>query len=121
MEAASELSGHDVRSAPQSWPSYRNLVRSIVSTIRPPIVLLGVCTPAELADWPIDVSILLDCEDDERAKRLGAQSRPGEVADAVADARQYRSLGLPSIDSTGLSPDAVAREVADLISKLSAP
>jgi len=121
MEAASELSGHDVRTHRDSWPSYRSLVRSIVETIRQPVVLLGVCTPDELDGWPIDASVLLDCADDEREQRLREQRPPSEVAEAMADARDYRALGLPSVDTTGLSPEAVARQVAQLISQFSAP
>jgi hypothetical protein len=121
MEAANELGGRDVRTNPESWPSYRSLVRSIVETIRPPVVLLGVCTPDELDGWPIDASVLLDCADDERELRLSAQRRRGEIAEAVADAREYRSLGLPAVNTTGLSPEAVARELAQLISQLSSP
>jgi broad-specificity NMP kinase len=122
MEAASDLSGHDVRTTRESWPSYRSLILSIVETIRPPVVLLGVCTPDELDGWPVDASVLLDCADDEREQRLGAQCRSSEeIAEAVADARRYRSLGLSTVDTTGLSPEAVAREVATLVSQLSVP
>jgi hypothetical protein len=115
MDAASALAGRDVRSAPEAWQSYRLLVRAVVEAVQPhPIVLLGVCTPAELDGWPIDAAVVLDCADDERRPRLGG-GRSEDIADAVADARQYRGLDLPVIDGTARSPDDIADALADHI------
>ena len=115
MDTASALSGRDVRTHSETWPSYRSLVHAVVASIRPhPTVLLGVCTPSELADWSIDVSILLDCSDDVREQRLGGLAAE-VIADAVADGRQYRVLGLPVIDTTDRTPHEVATALADLI------
>ena len=114
MDAASALAGRDVRSAPETWQNYRQLIRAVVEAVQPhPIVLLGVCTPAELDGWPIDAAFLLDCADDERRQRLGDRSE--DIADAVADARQYRGLDLPVIDGTARSPDEIADALADHI------
>jgi len=78
-------------------------------------VLLGVCTPAELEEWPIDAWVLLDCTDRERRRRLGQHADPERVKDAIRDGREYRLLGLPVIDTTGGTPAAVAAELARFI------
>jgi cytidylate kinase len=115
MDVATNLSGRDVRRNPDTWPSYRNLVRAIVESIQPhPMLLLGVCTPGELADWPIDDAVLLDCSDEQRKRRLSGRSR-AEISDAVSDGRQYRALGLPVIDTTHLTPQEAATALAELI------
>jgi GTPase SAR1 family protein len=106
IEPASALAGVDVRRAPQTWPSYQRLLRAVVDAVSPNVVVLGVCAPDELDGWPIERWILLDCDDEERTRRLGA--RPEAINDALADASAYRRLGLPTIDSTGRSPDQVA-------------
>jgi len=94
---------------PVTWPAYRQLVRTVVAGLAHfPVVLLGVCTPAELRDWPIDTWVLLDCADRERQRRLGEQAQPDRVREAVRDGREYRSLGLSLIDTTGRLPAAVA-------------
>ena len=115
MGAASELAGQDIRTSPETWPSYRNLVHALVDAIRPhPTVLLGVCTPDELRGWSVDSWVLLDCSDEERARRLGVDRAP-DLTRSVADARSYRSLELPVVDSTGLSLEDVGVAVAALI------
>jgi hypothetical protein len=64
MAAASELAGRDVRRSPTTWPGYDRLVRAVVEAVMPsPLVVLGVRTPDELEDWPIDAWVLLDCSD----------------------------------------------------------
>ncbi len=116
VDAASALAGRDVRSAPETWPSYRQLVRAVVAAVQPhPIVLLGVCTPAELDGWPIGNAVLLDCADGERRQRLC--DRSADIADAITDARHYRRLDLPVIDGTARSPDEIADALADYISR----
>lgn len=116
MKPASELAGRDVPRSPTTWPAYGRLVRSVVDTIgTAPVVLLGVCTPDELANWSIDRWVLLDCGDDERRTRLANRFDASEIADALDDARRYRSLGFPAVDSTGRPVDWVARELADAI------
>ncbi len=118
MSAAGELAGRDVRRSPSTWPSYRRLVRAVVDTIHPaPLVLLGVCTPDELEGWPIGETIVLDCADEERQRRLRAahDATSIEVAEALADAARYRSLHLPVLETTNRTPQAVARELADLV------
>ena len=115
MDAAGELAGRDIRTSPETWPRYQNIVNTIVDSIRPhPTVLLGVCTPDELRGWPVDAWVLLDCSDDERTHRLGVD-RAQDLAKALSDARSYRSLGLPVVDGTGLSPEDVGVAVAALI------
>jgi hypothetical protein len=48
----------------------------------PPVVLLGVCTPTELAGWPIDAWVVLDCTDQERRQRLRQRSETDDVQEA---------------------------------------
>lgn len=110
IEPASELAGTDVRSNPATWPAYRMLMRRVIETVGAPVLLLGVCNPTELRGWPIDRWLLLDCADDERRARLDA--RPSDINDALTDAASYRQLGLETIDSTGISPEAVADLIA---------
>ena len=115
IDAASTLAGRDIRRSPETWPGYRDLVHTIVDSIRPhPTVLLGVCTPDEFRGWPVDAWVLLDCSDEERTHRLGVD-RAQDSAKALADARSYRALDLPVVDSTGRSPEGVGVAVAALI------
>jgi hypothetical protein len=119
MEPASELAGRDITRSPSTWPAYRHLVRHVVDTIQPaPLVMLGVCTPDELNDWPASRWVLLDCSDDERRRRLAPRMNPSAAEDAVADASRYRRLGLPRIDTTACTPDIVAGMLADHIRRL---
>jgi len=115
MPAVEALAGCDVRTAPALWAPYRELVRSIVVSMGGvPTVLFGVCTPDELTAWPNAHWILLDCEDEERRQRLG--DRPAhEAEDAVADAVEYRRLGLPVLDTSGRRVEDVALDLARLI------
>lgn len=113
MEPASALARKDIRTAPETWPAYRSLVRAVVELAGVPVVLLGVCTPTELDGWPIERWLLLDCDDDERRRRLAG--RPLDIEEAIADAAHYRVLGLETIDSTGLSPTSVADLIAAAI------
>jgi AAA domain len=117
MDAATALAGRDIRKSPETWPSYRSLVREVVGSIEPhPTVLLGVCTPDELADWPIAAWVLLDCSDDERTQRLATHRSRREIESAVDDARRYRSYELPVVDTTGRSLEEVATALANLLS-----
>jgi hypothetical protein len=78
-------------------------------------VLLGVGTPDELQGWPIDAWVLLDCTDQERRRRLGQQPAPGRLTEGIHDAAEYRTLGLPVIDTTGLTPQEVAAALAQFV------
>jgi broad-specificity NMP kinase len=117
MSAAEALSGRDVRHSPDLWPAYRRLLRAVVDAVDPRrTVVLGVCTPDELNDWPPARWFLLDCDDDERRSRLAGRSSD-EVEDAVADGRKYRSVGLPAVATSGRTPDQVANELASVIGR----
>ena len=117
IDAATALAGCDIRTSPETWPSYRSLVRAVVGSIEPhPTVLLGVCTPGELPGWPITAWVLLDCSDHERAQRLAAHRSRREIDSAIDDARRYRSYDFPVVDTTGRSLEEVATALADLIS-----
>ena len=113
MAAAATLAGREIRADPATWPGYRMLMRTILEAVAHlPVVLLGVCTPAELEGWPADAWILLDCTDQERLRRLGDGAEPDRVRDGLADGRAYRLLNLPVVDSTGRSPAEVAADLA---------
>ncbi len=58
---------------------------------------------------------MLDCSDAERRKRLRDRIRGEERAAAIEDGGQYRSLGLPVIDTTGRTPREVAVLVAAFV------
>ena len=113
MAPAAALAGREIRQNPDTWPAYRDLVRAVITSVAHlPVVLLGVCTPDELHDWPVGSWVLLDCADRERRERLARSARPGDVRAASTDARTYRSLGLPVIDTTGRTPQQVAAAIA---------
>jgi hypothetical protein len=69
----------------------------------------------ELQGWSISAWALLDCADQERRRRLSHQGRPDSITGAVHDAQEYRRLGHPLIDTTGLLPDEVAVELAQVV------
>jgi len=116
MGPAGELAGAPIPQTPQTWGPYGRLVRAIAEMVLPAdMVLLGVCTPDELADWPAGPWILLDCSDAVRRQRLIARNEPDDIEEALGDAASYRALGLPVVDTTRLSPDEVAQAVADRI------
>jgi broad-specificity NMP kinase len=111
MPAVEGLAGRSVQTSPDLWLAYRQLVRSVVTALsNVPVIVLGVCTPDELPDWPAAQWLLLDCDDVERRRRLTARS-PDEVEDAIADAREYRRLGLPVVDTTARPLDEIAKEL----------
>lgn len=114
MPAAGALAGRDVRRSPDLWEAYRQLVRSVIDLLRSvPTVLLGVCTPDELGGWPEARWVLLDCDDDERRRRLDGHPQE-EVESALADAREYRRLHLRVVDTSGRPVDEVTGELAAL-------
>lgn len=115
MPAAELLAGADIRTSSQLWPAYRSLVRTVVTATDPSrTIVLGVCTPTELADWPPARWVVLDCNDAERRQRL--VGRPlDEIESALADAREYRRLGLPIVDGSSLDVDALAAALAALV------
>jgi energy-coupling factor transporter ATP-binding protein EcfA2 len=122
MQTATALAGREIRQNPETWAAYRELVGAVVARLAHlPVVLLGVCTPAELRDWPIDAWVLLDCADRERQRRLGQHVQPDRLREALLDAREYRSLGLPLIDTTGRLPSAVAADLAEFVKRTEQP
>lgn len=116
MEPATALAGRNIRQHPETWPAYRQLVRTVVSAVAYlPVVLFTVCMPDELPGWPIGAWLLLDCSDRERRRRLTQQARPEWPEDALRDAQQYRTLGLRAIDTTNCAPEDAARAIAQLV------
>jgi len=82
-----------------------------------PVLLLGVCTPAQLAEWPISGWTVLDVDDGERAVRLRRRGEPDHVIhEANSDAAEYRALGLRTIDVTALTLEGTASAIATIIS-----
>jgi hypothetical protein len=63
-----------------------------------PVALLGVCTPNELKDWPIDAWVVLDCTDEERLRRLAGHVEPG-VTKLIPPGR--RAVAHPGAPETG--------------------
>lgn len=122
MGPAGELSGRDIRSDATTWGSYRDLVRSVVEIGGAlDVVLLGVCTPQELSDWPNGLWVLLDCSDDERRRRLRDRDDSHDHESAVDDALSYRSLDLPILDTTNLDLASTADSLADFIRSVGPP
>ena len=117
MPAAVGLTGRSISEHQELWAPYTELVRSVVAGLDPvPTLLTTVCTPAELdplqGGWPEGEWLLLDCDDEERVRRLRFRGEPeaGVIA-AVADAAEYRALGLSHVDTR----DRSVAEVADAI------
>jgi hypothetical protein len=122
MTPAAALAGRDISEHPDTWPAYRDLVRAVLDDMAHlPVVLLGVCTPDELRGWPIAWWILLDCTDQERQRRLHRDARSRDLPGAVRDAQEYRSLGLPVIDTTARTPGEVAADLARLVQRHAEP
>jgi hypothetical protein len=116
MPPAAALAGRDITQHRETWPAYRQLVRTVLdAVVHLPVVLLNVCTPDELPGWPIDAWALLDCTDQERRRRLGPDAGPDRLTEAFGDASQYRHLGLPVIDTTGHTPAEVAADLARFV------
>jgi hypothetical protein len=112
MVPAAALAGCDIRSHPETWPAYRQLVHTALDTMAGQrVVLLGVGAPDDLQGWPISSWLVLDCSDDERRRRLIQAGRVADAPEAVADAAEYRSLGLAVVDTTALTPGQVASEL----------
>nr|WP_156225653.1 AAA family ATPase [Pseudactinotalea suaedae] len=104
MPAAMGLAGRPVREHQELWQPYAELVRSVLSGLGSvPVLLATVCTPQELdpgQGWPTGEWLLLDCDDEERVRRLSSRGGPeAGVLAALADAAEYRALGLPCIDT----------------------
>ena len=119
MGPAGTLAGADISETPATWRTYGLLVRAVIDQILPTnIVLLGVCTPDELSDWPEGRWLLLDCSDGERRTRLATRAGSEQIKYALEDAADYRRLGLPVVDGTGLTPPEVASELARRIKPL---
>lgn len=116
MDPAGELAGAPIRRTPSTWPAYGRLVRTVTEIVGPrDVIMLGVCTPDELPDWPDGRWILLDCDDQERRRRLADRDDEGETQAALEDAAAYRDLGMERID-TGRQPLAeVAERIASMI------
>jgi adenylate kinase family enzyme len=114
---SSSLAGSDIRDMPSRWAAYDDLVLATVTEISESGVecaVVGVRTPSELPEWPIDLWILLDCPDSVRIARLSTGGRAAEVDPSLADAAKYRSLGLTTVD-TSAPPEDVARQLEELI------
>lgn len=111
MAPAAALAGREIAEHRETWPAYRQLVGTVVAVIAHlQVVLFTVCTPDELRGWPIDAWVVLDCTDDERRQRLGQAASLDRLAEGINDAQEYRSLGLPVIDTTGYTPAEVAAD-----------
>jgi energy-coupling factor transporter ATP-binding protein EcfA2 len=117
MEAAGRLAGRDVRTNAGLWQPYAELMRDVVGLLPADrVILLTVCTPDQLMDWPEGAWFLLECDDAERRKRLESRGEPSAVIEtALADAQDYRDLGLARIETTNVPLEMVARQLAEAI------
>jgi hypothetical protein len=108
MDPVSRLADRDVRTSPELWVPYRDLIRTFADATGPiPLIILGPCTPLELHDWPITGWLLLDCADDVRRQSVNGRLSGGALEEAMGDAHQYRLLGLESLDTSHLEPSEV--------------
>jgi hypothetical protein len=91
MEPAAQLAGRDIRSHPETWPGYRQLVRTTLDTMAGQrVVMLGVTAPDDLEGWPVSSWLVLDCTDHERRRRLIEVGRAAML--------RRRSLAPPNAD-----------------------
>lgn len=120
MGPAGTLAGHSIRLNEASWQPYRKLMREVVKlSPQRRTLLLGVCTPSELSDWPTGDWLVLDWNDAERVRRLRLRGETAEtIQAAISDAAEYRALGLPVLDTTDQAPLAVAAEIAQRVRAL---
>ncbi|CAI7647329.1 unnamed protein product [Penicillium manginii] len=88
MVPAERLAGRSIRDNEPLWKPYEDLIKSVSDMLAPnPVLLLGVCTPAQLASWHIREWIVLDCHDRERAVRLQRRAESNEeTQEAIYDA-----------------------------------
>jgi len=114
MLPAERLAGFPIRDSEALWKPYEALMKSVTEMLAPnPVLLLGVCTPAQLAEWPISGWTVLDVDDGERAVRLRRRGEPSHaIHEANSDAAEYRALGLRTIDVTTLTLEDAANAIA---------
>ncbi|CBF80407.1 predicted protein [Aspergillus nidulans FGSC A4] len=117
MVPAEMLAGRSIRDNESLWKPYAALVKSVLDMLAPnSVLLLGVCTPAQLAGWPIREWVILDCDDRERTARLQQRGESAdEIQEAVSDAAEYRALGLRTTDGTTITPQETAQAIAGII------
>lgn len=117
MVPAEELAGRSIRDNESLWKPYEDLMKSVSDMLAPsPVLLLGVCTPAQLATWHIREWVILDCDDRERAARLQRRGESNEeIQEAISDAVEYRALGLKTVDGTTLTALETAQAIASKI------
>lgn len=113
MGPAERLAGRSIRDNEPLWKPYEALVKSVTDIISPrPVLLLGVCTPAQLTNWHVREWTVLDCDDQVRAARLQRRGESKEaIQEAICDAAAYRALGLRTIDATALTPEETAQAI----------
>lgn len=94
MDAASRLADVDIRQAPVTWESYRELVRSVIEAVAPvPVVLFTVCTPGRvggMAHQSMAAARLLrpgpasaPCDPTGRLTSPTLSARPPRIGDSV--------------------------------------
>src|ERR1017187_6391625 len=78
-----------------------------------PVALLGVCTPNELKDWPIDAWVVLDCTDEERLRRLAGHVEPGVTKLIPPGRRAVAHPGAPETGVERIGPFGTQRRCKD--------
>lgn len=116
MEAAGALMAVDIREHEAAWVPYAALMRQVVEVIGPDrVIMLGVCTPEELPNWPPGDWLVLDCSDHVRASRLRERGEAeANIRSALEDATAYRNLDFATLDVTGLSTEDTAVAIAEI-------
>lgn len=114
MAPASRLAGRAIRDDETLWEPYAGLVKAVIDQLDSRrVALLTVCTPDQLTGWPAGPWLLLDCTDAERTRRLHQRGETARtIRDALADAKAYRQLHLPLLDTTTRTPLDLAQDLA---------
>ncbi len=122
IEQASTLANRNIRTRPDSWPTYNNLWLSILKAVSDnglTPVLFSPMHPEELKtpDWCDHVAwIGLNCTEEELRERLAARNwEADQINEAVDDLTHTREVVDNIIITSGLTVAEVSQRLADLI------
>lgn len=128
-EAASRLAGKDIYSDPSTWKPYASLWFEVLLAVYKNGQTPVFFTPNDPQDieqygqpaWCGEIKwLLLDCDDQTRRERL--LHRPGwtelMIDESFADARTLRQVIQLQIDTTLLSPTAIANKILQWVEQI---